>query len=119
MNQRRCLGSKMILTTIVVQDHHAPKTSLSGCPGIAQIGLIVASRHNVAWQPPWAYNKLLARASSTLSTERHRICEVKRTHANKVNVRLTTGATGHEEGNAISTRWPNSCTRAPSLSKRN
>jgi hypothetical protein len=53
-----------------------------------------------------------------LSTERHRTCEVKRTHANKVNVRLTTGATGHEEGKEIVIRWPNSCTRAPSLSKR-
>jgi hypothetical protein len=108
----------MILSTIVLQDHHAPKTNLSGRPGTVQIGLIVASRYHGAWQPPWAYNKLLARVSSTLSTERHRTCEVKRTHANKVNVRLTTGATGHEEGNAIFIRWPNSCTRAPSLSKR-
>src|SRR5206468_1082518 len=105
--------SKMILTTLVSQDHHTPKTSLSGCPGTAQTGLIVASRHNWAWQPPWAYNKLLALASSTLSTQRHRPCEVTRTHANKVNVRLTTGATGHAEGNEILIRWPHSCTRAP------
>ena len=43
---------------------------------------------------------------------------VKRTHANKVKLRLTTGATGHDEGNAIVIRSLNSCTRAPSLSKR-
>jgi hypothetical protein len=48
-----------------------------------------------------------------------RACEVKRTHANKVKLRLKTGATGHDEGNDIVIRSGHSCTRAPSLSKRN
>ena len=43
----------------------------------------------------------------------------KRTHANKIKLRLNTGATGHDEGNEIWTRPLHSCTRAPSLSTRN
>ena len=46
----------MILTTIVVQI--IAEQDLSGCPGIARIGLIVAGR--TMWPGgPWAYNKLL------------------------------------------------------------
>ena len=43
---------------------------------------------------------------------------MRRTHANKVKLRLNTGATGHDEGNDILIRSVHSCTRAPSLSKR-
>ena len=43
---------------------------------------------------------------------------MSRTHANKVKLRLNTGATGHAEGNDILIRSVNSCTRAPSLSTR-
>jgi hypothetical protein len=43
----------------------------------------------------------------------------KRPPANKIKLRLNTGATGHDEGNEIWLRPLNSCTRAPSLSKRN
>ena len=31
----------------------------------------------------------------------HRVCEVRRTQANKVKLRLRTEATGHDEGNDI------------------
>src|SRR4029434_7686830 len=48
----------------------------------------------------------------------HRAGEVRRTQANKVKLRLSTGATGHEEGNDIVSRSVSSCTRAPSVSKR-
>jgi hypothetical protein len=40
-------------------------------------------------------------------------------HASKVKLRRQTGATGHDEGNEIVIRSLRSCTRAPSLSKRN
>ena len=41
-----------------------------------------------------------------------------RTQAHKVKLRRSTGATGHNEGKDILIRSANSCTRAPSLSKR-
>ena len=44
---------------------------------------------------------------------------LRRTHSNNVKQRLNTGATGHDEGKAILIRSLNSCTRAPSLSRRN
>jgi hypothetical protein len=113
------LGSRMRLKTAVSQEHHHPKTRASGCAGPVQIGLIVAIRHNASWQPPQAYNKLFARRPSTLSTALHRTCEVERPPANKFNLCLKTGATGHDEGNEIVLRSSHSCTRAPSLSKRN
>jgi hypothetical protein len=49
----------------------------------------------------------------------HRACRVGRTHANKVKLRRTTSATGHDAGNDILIRSLLSCTRAPSLNKRN
>ena len=51
-------------------------------------------------------------------TRPHRAIYVRRTQANKVKARLTTGATGHDEGNDIVIRSATSCTWAPSLSKR-
>ena len=62
---------------------------------------MVAIGHKASSQPLAAYNKLLALEPSTLSMELHRACTVKRTHANKVKLRLNTGATGHDEGNEI------------------
>ena len=38
----------------------------------------------------------------------HRACEVRRTQANKVKLRLRTGATGHDEGKDILIRSVNS-----------
>ena len=61
---------------------------------------------------------LVAFEASTLSTELHRTCSVTRTHANNVTLRLNTGATGHDEGNEIWRRVWHSCTRAPSVSRR-
>ena len=43
---------------------------------------------------------------------------MRRTQAKKVKLRLSTGATGHDEGNDILIRSVSSCTRAPSVSKR-
>jgi hypothetical protein len=47
-----------------------------------------------------------------------RTCETRRTQAQKVKLRLKSGATGHDEGNDIVRRSVNSGTRAPSLSTR-
>jgi hypothetical protein len=76
-----------------------------------------ATGHTASCQPPGAYLHCLAwepldsRSSSPAG-------EVRRTHANKVTLRLTTGATGHDEGNDMLIHAVNSCTRAPSVSKR-
>jgi hypothetical protein len=112
------LGSRMMRKTAVSQEHHHPKTRASGCAGTGHSGLIVAIRHHASWQPPQAYNTLFARGPLTLSTALHRTCEVARTHANKFKLCLKTGATGHDEGNAIVIRSSHACTRAPSLRKR-
>ena len=79
---------------------------------------MVAMRRNSPLQPPWVNNKLFALKPLTLFTELYRISAVSRTHANKVKLRLNIGATGHDEGKEIVIRSVNSCTRAPSLSKR-
>ena len=46
------------LSATASQDHSTPKTSASDGPGPAQIGLMVASKHNASRQPPWTYTKL-------------------------------------------------------------
>jgi hypothetical protein len=51
-----------------------------------------------------AYNNLFALDPLRLSIDLnglHGQATVKRTHANNIKLRLTTGATGHDEGNAI------------------
>jgi hypothetical protein len=47
-----------------------------------------------------------------LSMALHGQATGKRTHANKIKLRLNTGATGHDEGNEIWIRPLHSCTRA-------
>jgi len=118
LTKEETLGLRMILRPVVSQEHRDPKTSASGFPGTVQIGLIVALRHTSSWQPLGAYNELFALAPATRFTALYRTGEVKRTQANKGKLRLKTGATGHDEGNAIVIRSLTSCTRAPSLSKR-
>jgi hypothetical protein len=66
------LGLRMILRPVVSQEHRDPKTSASGLPGTAQIGLIVALRRTSSWQPFGAYNQLVALEPVTLFTALYR-----------------------------------------------
>src|SRR5215831_14204632 len=66
------LGLRMILRPVVSQEHRDPKTSASGLPGTAQIGLIVALRRTSSWQPFGAYNQLFALEPVTLFTALYR-----------------------------------------------
>jgi hypothetical protein len=111
-------GTELSLTTTVSQNRHDPIISSSGRPDTALIGLLVASGRNAFCQPPGASIHRFALELPGLSIKPHRACQVRRTQAHKVKLRLTTGATGHDEGNDILIRSVNSCTRAPSLSKR-
>jgi hypothetical protein len=79
---------------------------------------MVVIGHKASSQLPQAYRKRFALASSTLSTALPRACEARRTHANKVTLRLKTGATGHDEGTDILRRSVHACTPAPSLRQR-
>ena len=111
-------GSRMRRKTAVSQEHHPPKTRASGCAGPVPIGLRVALRPKASWQPPPASHTLFARRPSTRSTALHRTCEGARTHAHQCQRCLTTGATGHDEGNALVLRSSPSCPRAPRLRPR-
>jgi len=66
------LGLRMILRPVVSQEHRDPKTSASGLPGTAQIGLIVALRRTSSWQPFGASDQLVALAPVTLFTALYR-----------------------------------------------
>jgi hypothetical protein len=105
-------------TSTLSQGHHAPKTNSSGHSGVRRIGLKVATRRTASWQPSEAYNHRFAIVAG-LRFKLAEACEVKRRHANKVKLRLNTGATGHDEGSEIGIRSVNSCPRAPRLNKRN
>ena len=67
--------------------------------------------------PPGADIPCFAFAANKALDRSHRSAR-SRTQANKVKLRRSTGATGHDEGNEILIRSAHSCTRAPSLSKR-
>src|SRR6266568_1511396 len=45
-------GGQMILTTLISQDHHAPKARSSDGLDSVQSGLSVVSRRTSSWQPP-------------------------------------------------------------------
>src|SRR6266851_180608 len=60
---------RIVLRATASPDHPDPKTSLSGCPGSAQIGRTAAIGHTASSQPAWAYNGHLALEPSTLSME--------------------------------------------------
>src|SRR6266567_220089 len=47
-------GGQMILTTLISQDHHAPKARSSDGLDSVQSGLSVVSRRTSSWQPPRA-----------------------------------------------------------------
>src|SRR6266568_6041693 len=47
-------GGQMILTTLISQDHHAPKARSSDGLDSVQSGLNVVSRRTSSWQPPRA-----------------------------------------------------------------
>ena len=66
------LGLRMILRSVVSQEHRDPKTSASGLPGTAQRGLMVALRHTSSSQPLGAYNQLFALEPATLFTALYR-----------------------------------------------
>jgi hypothetical protein len=66
------LGLRMILRPVVSQEHRDLKTSASGLPGTAQIGLIVALRRTSSWQPFGAYNQLVALEPVTRFTALYR-----------------------------------------------
>src|SRR4029450_8369649 len=105
------------------QPHHKRIMNLNpahkAVPSTVQIGLPVAIRHHTSSPSPWDDYPLVAFEASTLSTELHRTCSIIRTHANNAKLRINTGATGHDEGNEIWMHFWHSCTRAPSLSRRN
>ena len=93
--------------TTVSQAYDAPKTISSGLPNTVHIGLISTTGRTASCQPPRAY--LSGWHVSRLALDRpHRAYEVRRTQANKVKLRRSTGATGHEEGSEILMRSLNS-----------
>ena len=105
-------------TTTVPQAHDAPQTISSGLPETIHLGRIGAIGCTASCQP-LGPPSAAGHVSCLGALDRpHRACQVRRTQANKVKLRLRTGATGHDEGNDMVIRSVNSWTRAPSLSKR-
>src|SRR5262245_58310424 len=94
--------------TTVSQAHDAPTTLSSGRPDTAYIGRMDAIERTASCQLLGAYLNGLARKAAWALDRSHRAWEVRRTQANKVKLRLSTGATGHAEGNAILIRSVNS-----------
>ena len=118
LTEEGAVGLRMMLKTVVSHERRHPPISASGCPGTVPTGLMVVIGPNASSQPPQAYSKRVAPGPSTLSTALPRAGYRRRTHANKVKLRLKTGATGHDEGNDILIRSGHACTRAPSVSQR-
>ena len=116
-------GARMLSTTTVCEDHHAPQTSAAACPGRVHMSLMVAIVSRSGTMPPVSLlglgvQQLFCTCSFDALDRVQWACTVQRTHANKVKRRLNTGATGHDEGNDIWIRSLHSGTRAPSLSQR-
>jgi hypothetical protein len=110
-------GVKMSPTSTVLQGHSTLHTKLIRSPwyppnrpqGRDQAHCILAALRGL--QQP-------LRHCTRPSMQACRACQVKRRHANKITLRLNTGATGHDEGSEILMRSVHSGTRAPSLSQR-
>jgi hypothetical protein len=111
-------GGQLILSTTVVQDHHAPKASASAGLDSVRSGLSVVSRRTSSEPPPWADNSRFRLEPPEVACA-HRAYGLRRLDPYNVQQRRNTGATGHDEGNAIRIRSLPSCTRAPSLRRRN
>ena len=115
--REKVFAVRTTLTATSSQAHPEPKTSASGCPGSAQIGRPRAVRTHVILAAHLGLQQALGTGAVGALNGAHRACRVGRTHANKVKLRRTTSATGHDAGNDILIRSLLSCTRAPSLNK--
>jgi hypothetical protein len=101
--------------------HPAHQASVTRSPGHlnpTSIGLMGAIGHSRIVFPLRADNCCFKLESRRGSRCTYRVCEVRRTQANKGKFYRNTSATRHDKCNAIVSRSANSCTRVPSLSKR-